>query len=391
MPHYTLAAVAMRYAYSTEKQFLSNVWAHRDEKLYYDARRDARHKRLVPHAFDHRHDSIQSSLYLTDATNASKASLAICPGSHLWNDEPTWTSHPLKHQVVITPKSDVLRDCMKIAPSKGDMIIWNSKLIHWGHPGMRSTPSKSKSKMVQIPLWEDKRDPEDIDGIKNDLRIHGFSLVHLLDEEEVSHLMKAYIEDMNTYMEPDEPFAFPPDPSGKGFPFIVGGAGGSASPPITNMRWTWLSKLHPKRIAIFEKLLGTQDICCSLDSVHGSNKNDMRLCSMASFAPKSERPENILKLKCIAAAWGRFRTTHWAAHGCISDHGYGVSRFDNKEQNFQRVPSKWKGWAAVDEWDIPDALVDIRYNKALQIMIDCAPKTINDCKSMIKPDIFRYL
>lgn len=345
--------------------FCKAAWPHRDQKLTWDPQRDAAHVRRVPNAFSHGETPcIQSSLYLTDCDTLAHETFAFCPGSHLWPDEPNWTVSGERHQVTVDPK-DIMGRTVKLAAKAGDLVLWYSTTIHWGHPGV--------SARAKIPLWRKVS--------METLRTDGVCIVPLLTPEEVETLKAQFVEDGNALYRPAEPYT-----RWDQVPTIGSGKAGSAAPPLTLSKWAWDARLHPKRVRVFRDLLGEEDLCVGLDSVHFSPSGG-RLCSMASFSPKRERTEAALKRKCVAAAWGRWRMTHWAAHGDLSRFCYG-SRFAGPRA-FAAADPSWVGWASASEAVL---LNDATFWTARgHIERLAASMTLEDAKHLVKADILDFL
>lgn len=324
--------------YTTLSKFRADSWPHRDQKMEYLEERDHAHKRDCPVAFDEP-KCIQSSLYLTACNQPENQTFAFCPGSHRWPDMPGWENAINSHRVTVDSDS-IANRAVKVMALEGDLILWYSKTIHWGHPGVSTKPNtKGKSGIVSMPMWRVERNRDDTDGIRECLDMYGACVVPgLIDGAEVLRLKRQFVEDANLIFVPDEPFA-----DWKQVSTCGTGKGGSATPALTLSKWAWETRLHPARVSLFRRLLGTDDVCVSLDSVHWSPSGD-RLCSMASFSPKHLRSDEAFKMKCVTAAWGKWRMTHWAAHGTLSTFCYGFRT--QRESNYKAIHPSWRGWAA---------------------------------------------
>lgn len=369
--------------YASKSAFVKAAWPHRDQKLTHDPRRDAPHVRRVPNAFAHGHaPSVQSSLYLTDCDQLDHDTFAFCPGSHLWPDEAHWVVSADRHQV--TPDaSDIAFRSVKLAARSGDLVLWYSTTIHWGHPGVSATMPARAKEVVTVPMWRSEVRADDIAGIRAALDRDGACVVPLATPEEVAALKAQFVADANALFRPEVPYARWTD-----VPTIGSGKGGSAAPTLTLSRWAWDAKLLPARVALFRRLLGEDDVCVGLDSVHW-NPRGHRLCSMASFSPTKERSADAFKRKCVAAAWGRWRTTHWAAHGDLSKFCYG-SRFDGPRA-FAAADPAWVGWAAANA-RVLEAFTGATFGTARsRVERLAASLTADDAALLVKPEIRRFL
>eukprot|EP00740_Mantoniella_antarctica_P017794 CAMPEP_0198686236 /NCGR_PEP_ID=MMETSP1468-20131203/14665_1 /TAXON_ID=1461545 /ORGANISM="Mantoniella sp, Strain CCMP1436" /LENGTH=360 /DNA_ID=CAMNT_0044432235 /DNA_START=542 /DNA_END=1620 /DNA_ORIENTATION=+ len=295
--------------------------------------------RRIPNAFAHGNErTIQSSLYLTDCSSLGDDTFAFCVGSHKWPDEDNWKVDSDNHSVSV-PAESVVDRFVKVSAKEGDLVLWYSTTVHWGHSGVLEAPPARCKKVVTVPLWREEAAADDTDAIRQTLDTHGVCVVPgIATLHETDALKARFVEDANAIFAPPRPFSSWTDVTTVG-----SGKAGSALPPLTLSRWAWEAKLLPARVSLFRRLLATEDICVGLDSVHW-NPAGNRLCSMASFSPRSQRTAVALKLKCVVAAWGRWRTTHWAAHGDLSRFCYG-SRF-TREHAFARVDPAWKAWAS---------------------------------------------
>lgn len=365
--------------YTTMSAFCKAAWPHRDQKLRWDPQRDAAHVRRIPNAFDHE-VCVQSSLYLTDCDTLAHDTFAFCPGSHLWPDAPNWTVSGERHQVTVDPR-DIGTRTVKLAAKAGDLVLWNATTIHWGHPGVSATIPTRAKEVVEMPLWR-KVTAGDPEAIREALGTDGVCIVELLGPEEIETLRTQFVEDGNALFKPAAPYT-----RWDQIPTIGSGKGGSAAPTLTLSKWAWDARLHPKRVGLFRALLGEEDLCVGLDSVHYSPSGG-RLCSMASFSPKRVRSEAALKRKCVAAAWGRWRTTHWAAHGDLSTFCYG-SRFDGPRA-FGAADPSWVGWAAAT--DHHRVLKDVTFGTArIRLERLAAAMTRDEATRLVKVDILDFL
>jgi hypothetical protein len=187
--------------------------------------------------------------------------------------------------------------------------------------------------------------------------------------------------DANAIFRPSQPFA-----SWSNVDTVGSGKGGSAIPPLTLSRWAWEARLLPKRVDLFRRLLGEDDICVGLDSVHWDTKGE-RLCSMASFTKKEHRSLAAFKIECVAAASGLWRTTHWGSHGDLSRYCYG-DRY-RKEAAYQAVNKEWFGWAA-NEPAMPAAQPTTTLVRS-SILERAEKMTVEEAKALIKTDILTFL
>lgn len=369
--------------YTSKSVFIKEAWPHRDQKRTYDPQRDASHVKRIPNAFAHG-DSlcIQSSLYLTDSDALDNDTFAFCPGSHLWPDEPNWVVSADRHQVTIDAK-DITTRSVKLAARAGDLVLWYSTTIHWGHPGVSTSFPTRAREVVTLPLYRNAVRADDIDGIRATLDRDGACVVRLATPEDIECIKTQFVEDANALFTPEVPYAHWTD-----VPTIGSGKGGSAAPTITLCKWAWDAKLHPKRVALFRRLLGEDDICVGLDSVHWNPKGN-RLCSMASFSPRRERTDDAFKRKCVTAAWGRWRMTHWAAHGDLSRFCYG-SRFTGPD-SFAATDKAWMGWAAAND-TVLKKLSDTGFATARsRIEQLAATLTVEEAAQLIKPELLPFM
>lgn len=372
----------MSKGYTTMSKFIQSAWPHRDEKLNYDIQRDIQHKKRIPNAFEHGEVCLQSSLYLTDCDSLENDTFAFCPGSHKWHDEPNWIVSGDRHQVTVDPK-DITTRSVKLAARSGDLVIWKSTTIHWGHPGVSGMIPARAKEIVTLPLWRNEVSLEDIEGIRNGLQRDGACVIPLITQEEVETLKTQFVKDGNELFKPDVPYT-----QWDQVPTIGSGKGGSAAPTLTLSKWAWDARLHSKRVELFRRLLGEDEICVGLDSVHYNPKGN-RLCSMASFSPRRERTDEAFKRKCVAAAWGRWRMTHWAAHGDLSKFCYG-NRFEGPRA-FSAVDSTWVGWAAEDD-KILKQLQDASFGTARSCIERLASSlTMEEVRRLIKSEIIEFL
>lgn len=372
----------IKAGYTSKSSFIKAAWSHRDQKLTHDTKRDAPHEKRIPNAFAHGERlCIQSSLYLTDCDQLAHDTFAFCPGSHLWTDEPHWHVSADRHSVSVDP-NDITTRCVKVACKAGDLILWYSKTIHWGHPGISETIPTRVREVVTMPLWRNEVPFDDIEAIRDALQRDGACVIPLATQEEIAQLKEQFVIDANDIFKPEIPYQHWSDVS-----TIGGGKGGSAAPPLTLSKWAWDAKLHPKRVALFRQLLGEDDICVGLDSVHWSPSGN-RLCSMASFSPKRERSQDAFKRKCVAAAWGRWRTTHWAAHGDLSKFCYGT-RF-NGPRGLAAIHSEWIGWATAESATLRFATVSFGTARCSVEQI-AKSLTVEDAAQLIKPEILMFI
>lgn len=369
--------------YTSKSAFIKAAWPHRDQKLFYDPQRDAPHEKRIPNAFAHGDVCLQSSLYLTDCDQLENDTFAFCPGSHKWHDEPHWVVSRDRHQVSIDA-NDITTRSVKLAARSGDLVVWLSTTIHWGHPGVSGEIPTRAREIVNLPLWRNEVRADDIDGIRDALHRDGACVIPLATPEEVARLKTQFVADANDLFKPTHG----PYTHWNQVPTIGSGKGGSAAPTLTLCKWAWDARLHPKRVDLFRKLLREDDICVGLDSVH-FNPQGNRLCSMASFSPRRERTENAFKRKCVAAAWGRWRMTHWAAHGDLSKFCYG-NRFDGPRA-FTAADSAWVGWAAAND-TVLKKLHDASFATARSRIERLASSlSMEEASELIRPELLQFL
>lgn len=367
-------------AYLSSPQWKKSFWPHRDEKIF-DEIRDAKHIKKIPNAFLYP-NCIQSSLYLTEC-GMKEDSFVFCPGSHKFPESSEWRISGDAHRVIV-PISEMKDKCVKVHTKPGDLILWYSKTIHCGGcPNM--FPVRKRATDIKMPLWRCEKQKNDIQGIKECLEEYGACIVPLISGEEVSVILKQFVADLNEIFQPETPFT-----SWKDAPADASGKGGSAIPPITLAKWAWDCKLHPERVSLFQKLLGAEDICVGLDSVHWSPMNG-RVSVMASFCPKSQRSEEAYKRKCIMAAWGKWRTSHWAQFSIPSIFCYG-DRF-RRGKHFETVSSNWIPWAAhSNSTSVLSELYHCTVHKAIQTIEFTTNKlSVKQAEELVKEDIRKFL
>ena len=237
--------------------------------MFYDVRRDAGHKRRVPCAFDHGAElSIQSSLYLTNNDRLDCDSLAVCLGSHLVADDPGWRVDPASHMVTV-PARWCAGKAVKVATGGSSrLVLYNST--------MESQTGRRKSFLCR---FGEKRPllmtPLQLDELW--ILMAFVFLCSVATIAETAQMREHLTEDANAIFRPSQPFT-----SWSKVDTVGSGKGGSAITPLTLSRWAWEARLLPKRVDLFRRLLGEDDICVGLDSVHWDPKGG-RLCSMASF------------------------------------------------------------------------------------------------------------
>jgi hypothetical protein len=306
---------------------------HRDQKLSYDPVRDAPHVKKHPNAFSMER-CYQSSLYMTDSTRGTDDGFVCCPGSHLWDDTPDWISAPDRHHVAV-PQTDprVSLSLSKLIVYAGEMIMWDSRLAHMGGWVKKET----------IMRRLDPLDHDDFQGIQNALDVHGVCVIKdVASKEDMDRITDQLRHDVASI------YGLPVAPDWKSYPQACYGRpnkGGGSWGPVACTKAAWDARLLPRRVAIFQSLLGTEDIVVSLDSVHWSVDHP-RLSFMASFAPRATRSLEAYRRKCVSQAYGLTRTTHWANLGDISMFNYGGERNNLPQRRFESVSKDWKGYGS---------------------------------------------
>jgi len=276
----------------------------------------------------------QSSLYFEDSDEVDHDSFICCPGSHQWDYGDNWVPSDDRHHVAVPHDDDRVKNTIcKLIMKKGDMVIWKSNLAHMGGYLRKTSRGGYPIKMVRLK----EHLPTDFTQIKQELEDNGVVLVTnvILNNEilnqfcyDISKIYDIKLEDHWTkYPE-----------------FVLGrvNKGGGVWGPIACSKSAWDARLVKSRVDIFKYLLGTDDICVSIDSMH-INKIHKRFSSMASFCPKSVRTEDALKRKIVAQIYGLNRTTHWANIGQFSKFSYGLERNSLPQQRFEQVSRKWQG------------------------------------------------
>lgn len=362
---------ACEVVYAPASRWKAESWFHTDYNS--DADRANAHS-----------NSLQSALYLT-ATGAKEDSFVFYPGSHKQPLPAGSKRAHLKHRVMVENPQGT--PC-KVKTNPGDLVVWYSKVIHaGGFANLNETRKKKTDKEVE--MWRVEKNKADTPGILQALDEHGVCVVPLATAAEVEALLGQFTADLNDIFRPELPFT-----SWTDAPFAGSGRGGSAIPPMTLSKGAWDAKLLPERVALFRRLLGADDICVSLDSVHWHPARG-RLAVMASFAPKAQRSEIALKRKAVLAASGIWRTTHWAAFGKPSEFCYG-GRFQ-RDKHFSCFSREWKAHAANTDSEsykaiLSPALQNLNVSQVPGELQRIAENiTLEQAREMVKDEIFKFL
>ena len=372
-------------AYLSATRFRKEAWFHRDEKTYV-ASRDGPHLKKHADAFAYP-DSYQSALNFTYC-GKQQASFVFLLASHLEPDQPSYRTADDAHRVMVPYQEVQKKTICKAEVKEGEMIIWKSSLIHAG--GFETLQeTREKESDIEVCMWRVVKNKEDTNGIRETLDTVGACIIPILSPEEIRNFLQEFTCDLNAIFQPKEPFQTWTDA-----PKAGSGRGGSAIPPITLGKFAWDAKLHPERVALFQRLLQDPNLCVGLDSVHWSPEHG-RVAVMASFAPVLQRGDEAFKRKCVAAAFGRWRTTHWSQFGDLSSFCYG-DRF-RRSQHFANVSPTWTAHALNGESEIWKTRV---YPVLQQKRVGELPKaiqeiaarlTVEEAKELVRDSLVAFL
>ena len=360
-------------------------WMHRDQKVRYDADRDAAHVRDHPGAFEMKR-CYQSSLYLTDCEGEEDDAFICCPGSHAWEDGDGWISSGDGHHVSVPHADPRVRAAIsKLVVKRGEMILWDSRLAHMGGYVAKSSSRSSGGmpvKMLRLRPFE----PAETEGARAALEKDGVCLVRVASEEEMTRLETLLCEDVSRI------YDLPAAAAWNEYPERVYGRrekGGGSWGAIACGRAAWEARLLPERVRVFRDLLGTDDIVVSVDSVHWNDRR-ARLSFMASFCPRTSRSEEAFKRKCVAQAYGLARTTHWAALGDVSKFNYGGEHNKVPQTRYESVSRRWRGHGAVSA---PPPDIRKVYVKRLprEIYSRANAMTVEEAEALLDPCVSRWL
>ncbi len=364
-----------------------NAWLHRDQKVTRDVMRDASHITKYPEVYSLER-SYQSSLYFTDCITAEQDAFICVPGSHEWQDGDTWETSSDRHHVGVPVTDPKVKESMiKCIVKRGEMLVWDSRLVHMGGHGKSKRP---RTEYIEFKLQRPTVCSfDDTDGIKLALEANGVVLVTgTVTGLELNMIEEHFAEDVASIWNlqvPDHWKNLPDDVFGKA------NRGGGAWGPICTTRAAWEARLLPNRIKVFENLYGESELVCSIDSVHWSKEHG-RLSVMAAFSPRRYRDAAALKRKCIAQAYGIARTTHWAHLGQVSNFGYGNERNRKPQERYQSISKTYRGYGCMADIDIHP---DIRgcYVKALANAIWKLAETmeVDECLRMLDHHIAIYM
>ena len=313
----------------------SQSWLHRDQKTF-DAKRDANHLQRYPNAFK-LDRSIQSSVYLTNCDEPEQDSFIYVKSSHNQPDAKDWSATADRHHVGV-PISHSL-ELSKAIIRRGEMLIWDSRLVHMGGHARRKRPRGEYYELKMVRPASFKSD--DTRGFLSALETDGIALITDIATFDQCDVIEAqFAEDVAKI------WNFPKSNTWRELPdaaFGKHGRGGSAWGPICTTRAAWTARLLPNRIKVFEAIYPGEPLTCSIDSVHWSKRNG-RLSVMAAFSPRKYRDDSALKRKCISQAYGLARTTHWAHLGQVTKFGYGNERNKLPQQRYDSVSTDYRGY-----------------------------------------------